>query len=253
MNNMYIFQIELFWLTISPSIYWLMYALSFLLGFYILKNRWFFNKDQLDNIFLYIFIWVILWWRFWYIIFYNLEHYIQNVSDVFKFWEGWMSFHWGVIWVVLAMLLFWHKNKLNFYKIADEICAILPIWLGLWRLWNYANQELLWYSWYNWLLTIEVNWIKYFPSTLLESLLEWFVLYIILTYIYKNKKFTWQVASVFLIWYWVFRLIVELFFRQPDSHIWYVISIFSVWSLLSIPMILSWIWFYIYLKKKNIK
>lgn len=250
---MYLFQIDIFWISISPSIYGLMYALSFLLWFYLLKKRKFFNKDQLDNIFLYIFIWVILWGRFWYIVFYNLDHYINNLSDILKFWEWWMSFHWGVIWVILAMILFWYKNKLNFYKVSDEVCAVLPIWLWLGRLGNYANNELLGYSGYNWLWAITINWINYFPSTLLESILEWLLLYVILTYIYKNKTFTWQVGSVFLIWYWVFRLIVELFFRQPDSHIWYIVSIFSVWSLLTIPMIIGWIFFYIYLSKKNIK
>ena len=250
---MNLFEFTIFWITISPSFYGFMYAMSFLLGFYILKKRWFFYKEQLDDIFIYIFIWVVLWGRFWYIVFYNLEHYLNNIWDILKFWEWWMSFHGGVIWVIIAMLIFWYRNKLNFYKISDEICAILPIWLWLWRLWNYANKELLWYSWYNWFWSIEINGINYFPSTLLESVLEGLILYIILTYIYKHKKFSGQVASVFLIWYWVFRLIVELFFRQPDAHIWYVFSIFSVWSLLSFPMIIAWIWFYIYLKKRNIR
>jgi phosphatidylglycerol:prolipoprotein diacylglycerol transferase len=250
---MYLFNFEVFWITISPSVYGLMYALSFLFWFYILKKRWFFNKNQLDDIFIYIFVWVILWWRLWYILFYNLDYYTNNISDILKFWEWWMSFHWWVIWVVIAMILFSYKNNLNFYKVADQICWVLPIWLGLWRLWNYANNELLGYSWYNWLLAININWVNYFPSTLLEALLEGLVLYIILYYIYKHQKFSWQIASVFLIWYWVFRLIVELFFRQPDSHIWYVFSVFSMWSLLTIPMIIFWVFFYIYLNKKNIK
>lgn len=250
---MYLFELTLFWIIISPSVYWLMYALSFMLWFFVLQKRWFFNKNQLDDIFLYVFIWVIMWWRLGYVLFYNFNHYINNLWDVIKFWEWWMSFHGWVIWVVVAMVIFWYRNKLNFYKISDEICAILPIWLWLGRLWNYANQELLGYSWYNWLLAIKINWESYFPSTLLESLLEWLILYIILTYIYRNKKFSWQVASSFLIWYWIFRLIIELLFRQPDIHIWYVFSIFSVWSILSIPMIVTWIFYYLYLKNRNIK
>jgi phosphatidylglycerol:prolipoprotein diacylglycerol transferase len=248
---MYLFNIELFWVTISPSVYWLMYALSFLVWFFVLKKRWFFNKDQLDDIFLYVFLWVIFWWRFGYVVFYNLEHYINNYWDILKFWEWGMSFHWWVLGVVFAMIIYSIKNKFNFYKVADQICAVLPIWLGLWRLWNYANSELLGYAWYNWLFAITINGINYFPSTLLESLLEWLILYIILTYIYRNRRFSWQVASMFLIWYGVFRMIVELFFRKPDLHIGYVFSIFSVWSLLSVPMILAWLWFYIYLSKKK--
>lgn len=250
---MYLFNIELFWITISPSIYGFMYALSFLIGFYILKKRWFFNKDQLDDIFLYVFVWVILWGRFGYTFFYNLDYYQNNLLDVFKVWEWGMSFHGWVLGVILAMIIYSIRNKQNFYKVADEICAVLPIWLWLWRLWNYANSELLGYSGYNWLLSISIDGINYFPSTLLESFLEGLILYIILNYIYSTKKFSWQVASVFLIWYWIFRLFVELFFRQPDVHIGYIIGNFSMWSLLSIPMIIAWVWFYIYLSKKTQK
>lgn len=251
MINMSLFNIELFWLHISPSFYGLMYALSFLIGFWVLKKRKQFTNVQLDDLFLYVFLWVILWGRFWYIVFYNLDYYINNLWDIFKFWEGWMSFHGWVLWVVFAMILFAHKNKLNFYKVADEICAILPIGLGLWRLWNYANNELLGYSWYNWYFSVIIDWIWYFPSTLLESLLEWLVLWIILLYLYKNKRYNGQVASAFLIWYGVFRFIVELFFRQPDVHIWYLYSIFSMWSLLSLPMIVIWLYFYVNLSKNK--
>jgi len=250
---MNLFELNVFWVTIAPSVYGLMYALSFMLGFFLLQKRWFFSKNQLDDIFIYIFVWVILGWRLGYVVFYNFNHYLNNLWDVLKFWEWWMSFHGWVIWVIVAMIIFWLRSKLNFYKIADEICAILPIGLWLGRLGNYANQELLGYSWYNWLLAVNINWESFFPSTLLESFLEWLVLYIILTYIYKNKRFSGQVWSVFLIWYGIFRLIVELFFRQPDTHIWYVFSIFSVGSLLSLPMIIIWISLYIYLAKKNIK
>lgn len=248
---MFLFNIQLFWINISPSFYGLMYAVSFLLWFWLLKKRWQFSSKQLDDIFLYIFLWVVLWGRFWYIVFYNLNYYINNLWDIFKFWEGWMSFHGWVIWVICAMIVFTHKNKFKFYKVSDEICAILPIGLGLWRLWNYANDELLWFAGYNWPLWVSIDSISYFPSTLLESFLEWFVLYLILLYIYKNKIFHGQVAAVFLIWYGLFRFIVELFFRQPDAHIWYIISIFSMWSILSIPMIIIWIYLYINLNKKR--
>lgn len=248
---MNIFQINVFWVTLSPNIYGLMYAISFLVWFLILKKRWFFTKNHLDDIFLYIFLWVVLWWRLWYILFYNLEYYINNPWDIIKFWEWWMSFHGWVLGVIFAMFIFSRKKNINFYKIADQVCAVLPIWLWLWRLWNYANKELLWFADYKWWWAIHINWVDYFPSTLLEAFLEWFILYVILYYIYRYQKFTWQIACVFLIWYWVFRLIVELFFRQPDEHIWYVFSIFSIWSLLTIPMILFWVFFYVYLSKKK--
>ncbi len=242
---------ELFWFTIN--VYWLMYALSFMIGLYILKKRNIFTRNQLDNFFMYIFFWVILWGRIWYVLFYNLDYYLQNLQKIIFVWEWGMSFHWWVIWVIIAMLLFSYKNNLKFLRVSDELTSILPIGLFLWRIGNYFNKELLWYSGYNWWFGVEKNWTVYFPSPLLEALLEWIILYIILCYVYKNKKFDWQVASLFLIFYWIFRLIVEFFFRQPDNHLGLIIWSFSMWTLLTIPMILFGLLFYIYFSKNASK
>ncbi len=242
---------ELFWLHIN--VYGFMYALSFIIWLYILKKRNVFTKIQLDNFFMYIFLWVILGGRFWYVLFYNIDYYLQNLHKIFYVWEWWMSFHWWVIWVIIVMLLFSYKNNLKFSRVADELTSILPIGLFLWRIGNYFNKELLWFSGYTWWFNVEKNWTTFFPSPLLEALLEWILLYIILCYVYNNKKFDGQVASLFLVFYWIFRLFVEFFFRQPDSHLWYVIWNLSMWSLLSIPMILFGIWFYIYYSKNDSK
>ena len=236
---MTIFSLDIFWLTIAPSYYWLMYAIGFLSWFYIIKKRWFIVWEKLDDLFLYIVLWVILWWRFWYVLFYNINNYISNPLDILKVWEWWMSFHWWVIWVILAMIIFAKKKKIDFYKLADQVTLVLPIWLGLWRIWNYLNQELLWYSWYNWLLSVNINWIWYFPSTLVEFLLEWVILFFILNYFYYKKRLSdGQIASLFLILYGLFRIIVEIFFRTPDIQIWYILWYFTMWEILSLPMIL---------------
>jgi len=260
---MTIFSIELFWITFAPTYYWLMYAIWFMAWYYIIKKRWFVVWNKLEDLFLYIVLWVILWWRIGYIIFYNLNSYINNPLDIFKVWEWWMSFHWWVIWVIFAMLLFSRKYKFNFLKLADQITAVLPIWLWLWRIWNYLNQELLWYSWYTWFFAVYKNWIWYFPSPLIEALLEWFVLFIILFLVYflnnkvrcveTNKQirygFDWQIATLFLIFYWTFRIIVEYFFRTPDAQIGYILWYFTMWELLSIPMVIIWLILYFRFKK----
>ena len=251
---MTIFDITIFWLHIAPSYYWLMYALWFGLWYYIVNKRWLIKWELLDSLLFYVFMWVILGWRLWYILFYNLNYYIDNYLDILKVWEWWMSFHGWVIWVVIAMILFARKNSISFYKVADEVCAILPIWIWFGRIWNYINKELLWFSPYNWWFAVEQNNIYYFPSPLLEALLEWLVLYIILNYFYHKKRSDWQLASLFLIFYWIFRLLVEIFFRMPDSHIWYIFKYFTMWEILTIPMIIIWILFYIKLdnKKNNV-
>lgn len=244
---MTIFEINIFGLHIAPSYYWAMYAIWFLLWYYIIFKRKFLDTNKLDNLFLYIFAWVVLGWRIWYVVLYNFSYFLKNPLDILKTWEWWMSFHWWVIWVLLAMLIFSKKYKINFYKLADQITSVLPIWLGLWRIWNYLNKELLWYSPYNW--PFAINWR--FPSPLLESFLEWLVLFIILNFAYKKRKFDWQVASLFLIFYWIFRIFVEAFFRMPDSFIWYIWWYFTLWELYSLPMVLIWLFFYFKLKKNS--
>jgi phosphatidylglycerol:prolipoprotein diacylglycerol transferase len=249
---MTIFSLNIFWITIAPSYYWLMYAIGFLAWFYIIKKRWFLVWEKLDNLFMYIVLWVILWWRLWYVFFYNISSYIANPIDILKVWEWWMSFHWWVIWVIIAMLLFSRRYKINFFMLSDQITLVLPIWLWLGRIWNYLNQELLGYSWYNWLLSININWIWYFPSTLIEFLLEWVVLFCILNYFYYTKKqLSGQIASLFLIFYWIFRIIVEIFFRTPDIQIGYILWYFTMWEILSFPMLI--IWWFLYYKLWKIK
>lgn len=253
---MKIFEINLYWINIAPTYYGLMYLLWFLAWYYIIKkrNKIFINimdksltKILLDDLVFYIFLWVILWWRLGYILFYNFSFYINNWINIFKIWEWWMSFHGWVIWVIIAMIIFVRKYKLNFYNVSDQVTSVLPIWLWLWRIWNYLNKELLGFSTYNWPLSVDWK----FPSPLVEFLLEWVVLFIILNYFYKKKKFNWQISSLFLILYWIFRMIVEIFFRQPDKQIWYIYWFITIWELLTIPMILFWILFYFYLNNKK--
>ncbi len=247
---MYIFSINIFGFQLSPSYYWLMYGISFLIWYYVIKKRNFLTTKLLDDLVLYIFLWVILWWRIWYILFYNFFYYIKNPLDIFKVWEWWMSFHWWVLWVLIAMIIFSKKKKINFYSLADQITLIMPIGLWLGRIWNYLNKELLWFHPYNWPLAININWVWYFPSTIIEWLLEWIILFIILNLIYKYKKLKqWQIASLFLIFYSLFRIFVEIFFRMPDSNIWYIFWFLTMWEILSLPMLIIWIYFYNKLKE----
>jgi phosphatidylglycerol:prolipoprotein diacylglycerol transferase len=246
---MTIFEIDILGIHLAPSYYGLMYAIWFISWYYIILKRWFLEEKLLDNLFIYIFLWVVLGGRLGYIFFYNFNYFFHNPASILKVWEWWMSFHWGVIWVLLAMIFFSKKYKINFYKLADQITLVLPIWLWLWRIWNYLNKELLWYSPYYWPLNI--NW--HFPSPLLESFLEWLILFIILNYLYiKRKKFNLkngQIASLFLIFYAIFRIFVEAFFRLPDDFIWYIFWYFTLWEIYSLPMLIIWIYFYFKLKK----
>lgn len=247
---MALFEINIFWYQLQANFYWLMYAFWFLLWYFIIYKRNIINRKDLDNLFVYIFLWVLLWGRLGYVLFYNFNYYLSNPIDIFKFWNWWMSFHWWVIWVILAMALFSRRHKFSFLKLADQITLVLPIWLWLGRIWNYMNQELLGFSGYNWFLAVIKDWKSYFPSPLLEAFLEWIILYFILYFFYKRKNLSdWQISALFLIFYAIFRIFVEVFFRTPDVNIWYILGFLTMWEILSLPMLIAWIFFYFKFKK----
>lgn len=243
------FSFEILWFSLQISLYGFMYALSFLVGYYILKNSQKFTSEQLESLFMYIFSWVILGWRIGYILFYNLSYYIEQPLKIFYVWEWWMSFHGWLLGVTLAMYLFSRKYNYNFLKLSDELSRIVPLGLLLWRLGNYFNKELLGFP-YNGPLAVQVGTTSYFPSPLLEALLEWLCLLILLNMLYKKKQFDGQIASSFLIGYGVFRIFVEIFFREPDAQIGYVFSFISLGTILSSLMIIAGIYSYITLKKQ---
>ena len=269
---MNIFSINILWFQIAPTYYGLMYGLSFLIWYFFLKRYGKIEAKYLDDLLLYIFFWVVIWWRLWYILFYDFTYYIQNILDILKVWQGWMSFHWWVLWVVGSMYLFSRKYKIPFLKVADHITLVIPIGLFFWRIWNYINWELLWFSGYTGPLAVYKWATWYFPSPLLEAFLEWLVLFWVLLYVYNSPlnslkttqltptpslykrgehRFDGQIASLFLVWYWVFRIFVEIFFRQPDSHIGLLFGFISTGTLLSIPMIVVGGFLYFTLSRKK--
>lgn len=243
---MKIFDIYFLWLHIAPSYYGLMYALWFIIWYYTLSKRKFLKENELDSLVTYIFFWVILGWRLWYILFYDFRYYQNNISEIYKFWHWWMSFHGWVIWVIIAMYIFCKVYKKSIFTVWDNVTSILPIWLWLWRIWNYLNKELLWRT-YTWPLAVEKWGQYYFPSPLLEAVLEWLMLYLIVNYYFKKSKNPWYSSWIFLIAYAIFRILVE-FLRQPDVQIWYIFWIFTIWQILSIPMLLYWTYL---IKRKN--
>lgn len=247
---MTIFEIQLFWITIAPTYYWLMYAISFMIWYFIFIKRKIYTKEQIESLFIYIFIWVLLGWRLGYVLFYNFPFYLKNPLSIINVTEWWMSFHGWVIWVILAMILFSRIQKVNFRQLADEIITVLPIWLFFGRIWNYLNKELLWYENYFWPLAVKIWDKSYFPSPLLEAFLEGFILFLIVNFAYKSKKFKlWQVATLFLIFYWIFRIFVEIFFRTPDAHIWYIWWFITMWTILTLPMIIFGLIIFFILRK----
>lgn len=247
---MTIFEINIFWFTLAPSYYGLMYGLWFIAGYYYILKKNILKKTELESLFFYVFLWVVLGGRLGYILFYDLGTYISHPLDIFKVWEWGMSFHGGFLWVVLSVILFSRKYHTNFWKIIDELAVIVPVGIGLGRIGNYLNKELLWYAHYTGIFAVEKNGVYYFPSPLLEAFLEGLVLLVLLYFINKHKKFFGQTSAFFLIGYALFRIFVEIFFRTPDAHIGYIFWIFTMGTLLSLPMLVLWI-ILLFILRKN--
>lgn len=247
---MTIFEISFFWFTLAPSYYWFMYAIWFMVGYYYIKSKNILSKEQLESLFLFVFVWVVFGGRIGYILFYDLWFYITNPLHIFQVWKWWMSFHGWFLWVVLAVTFFYKIHRINFWKLMDELAVIIPIWIGLWRIGNYLNKELLWFP-YTGFLAVEKNGEYYFPSPLLEAFFEWLVLCILLYFINKKKKIDGITSAFFLIFYAIFRISIELFIRTPDQNIWYIAWFLTLGTLFSLPMLLLWIWILVFLKIKK--
>lgn len=238
---------ELFGNTIGPiNVHWygLMYLFGFtgawLIGSYRSKRDYSpINKAQMEDLVFYGAMGVVLGARLGYIFFYNIGQFFDNPLILFKVWEGGMSFHGGLIGVIIAMSLFAKKVKRPFIDVMDFMAPLVPLGLGFGRLGNFIGGEL-------WGRQTDVPWGMIFPddvdqlvrhpSQLYQSFFEGLVLFLILFFFSRKQRPRYAVCSLFLIGYGVFRFGVE-FVRQPDAHIGYIFGWMTRGQLLTIPMI----------------
>ena len=226
------------------SIRW--YGTAYLLGFLFalsLANRradressW--TRQEVSDLLFHGFIGAILGGRTGYVLFYGLEYLIQDRLYIFKIWTGGMSFHGGLLGVIIALFFFSRKSGRSFLSITDFVAPLVPFGLGLGRLGNFVNGEL-------WGRTTDVSWAIIFPragylprhpSQLYEMLLEGIVLcYVLNTFIQRPKPIG-ATSGLFLLGYGVVRFFVE-FFREPDSQLGFLLGVVSMGQVLSLPMI----------------
>ncbi|MBL4795173.1 MAG: prolipoprotein diacylglyceryl transferase [Pseudomonadales bacterium] len=249
-------------LQVGPiAIHWygLMYLGGFTGGYYLAMKRamkpnsgW--TQENVSDMIFYGAMGVILGARFGYVFFYNFAKFLDDPIMLFKVWEGGMSFHGGMLGVALAMLLYSIKVKKHFFDIMDFGAPIVPIGLGLGRIGNFIGGEL-------WGRTTEVPWGMVFPgagelarhpSQLYQFSLEGVALFCILWIFSRKPRPRRVVMGMFLIWYGIFRCVVELF-RQPDAHLGYIaFDWLTMGQLLSLPMIFGGLAFVIYGYRVNV-
>lgn len=222
---MKIFEITLFGVTIAPTYYALMYILAFVVAWFFVKKFFTFKKSEhLDELFFLVGLGVIFGGRLGYVLLYNFSHYISHPLEIFMIWQGGMSFHGGLVGVILAVLFFAKKFDYPFWKVIDILAVITPIGLLFGRFGNYLNNELYGFADYNGPFAMVVAGVPHFPSPLLEMFLEGFVLFSIMAFLFFRTKMyekTGKLSGIFLVSYAIFRIFVE-FFRLPDAHIGYI-------------------------------
>ena len=236
--------------------YSLAYIAGIIIGWLLCKKILIQKSDineKFDDYITYLVIGMIIGGRLGYIIFYNFSYYINNFFDIFKVWEGGMSFHGGLIGIIIASILFSKKHNQDSFLYMDLVSLVAPIGIFFGRLANFINSEL-----YGtptdipWAVTfIQVDKLSRHPSQLYEAILEGIILFIILMY-FKNKGYLKKpglISGLFLIFYSIFRFFIE-FVRVPDEQIGYLIFELSMGQIISLIFFVIGIILF-YLKNEN--
>jgi phosphatidylglycerol---prolipoprotein diacylglyceryl transferase len=242
----------------SLEIRW--YSLAYIAGIvlgWLLCKKIFIQKqtinERFDDYITYLILGIIIGGRFGYVLFYNFNYYINNILDIFKIWQGGMSFHGGLIGVIVASILFAKKNNQDSFIYMDLVSLTAPIGIFFGRLANFINSELYGIpTEVPWAVTfIQIDNLPRHPSQLYEAILEGIVLFLILLH-FRKKNFLNKpglISGIFLIIYSIFRFFIE-FFRLPDEQLGYLILNLSIGQLISLVFILLGIILY-YLKNEN--
>jgi len=215
------------------------------------------TNESLSDLVFYASMGVVLGGRVGFVFFYNLRGFIADPVVLFKIWEGGMSFHGGLLGVLVAIWLFCRKYKLAFFQTMDYIAPVIPIGLGAGRIGNFINAEL-------WGKPTDLPWgvlFPYFsdplelprhPSQLYQFFLEGVVLFTILWLFSRKERPVMATSALFTICYGVFRFLVE-FVRMPDAHLGYIaFGWLTMGQILCIPMIIVGLFvFYISYKPKS--
>ena len=201
------------------------------------------TKNNLEDIVFYFTLGVILGGRLGYVLAYGTEKFWLNTIEIFAVWHGGMSFHGGIVGVIIAMYLAAKHVNFSFLKLTDFTAPLVPVGIFLGRLANFVNDEL-------WGRVTNVAWAVRFPnggylprhpSQLYEACLEGVVLFVILNLMWTNKQCRERkgfISGAFLLGYALFRMLLEQF-REPDAQLGFLWSGVTMGQLLSLPALLG--------------
>ena len=220
--------------------YSLAYIAGIIIGWLLCKKIFIKNSnvnEKFDDYLTFLIIGIIIGGRLGYVIFYNFNFYVNNLLDILKIWEGGMSFHGGLIGIIIASILFARKNGQDYFLYLDQVSLVAPIGIFFGRLSNFINSELYGIpSEVPWAVTfIQIDNLSRHPSQLYEAISEGIILFLILLY-FRNKNFLNKpglISGLFLIFYSIFRFFIE-FTREPDTHIGLLIFNMTLGQIISL-------------------
>lgn len=257
----------------SVSWYSMMYLVAFVIVYFLLSYRIKkkeisgINAHHLLNFLVYVFVGLLIGARLGYVLFYNLPYYIKFPLAVISPFDPatgqfigiyGMSYHGGLIGVIISAVIFCHKHKINFWSLANFVAPAVPAGYFFGRIGNFINGELYgrvtlaWWGMYfpgsvgtgpadlagRRDLSVQdmVPQLRY-PSQLMEAFLEGLILFLILWPLRNNPWFKDKMVAFYLIGYAIFRILVE-FFRAPDEQIGLIAGYFTLGQILCLLMLI---------------
>tara|TARA_R100000005_G_scaffold96086_1_gene80605 strand:+ start:11390 stop:12247 length:858 start_codon:yes stop_codon:yes gene_type:complete len=198
------------------------------------------SRAQVDDLIFFSAMGVVLGGRIGYALFYGGERLMEDPLWLLRVWQGGMSFHGGMIGVIVAVAWFARSRGLAFGAVLDLAALLTPMGLALGRLGNFIGQEL-------WGRPTDVPWAMVFPadplqlarhpSQLYQFALEGVLLFVILLLFSARPRPMWATSGLFALGYGCLRFLAE-FFRQPDAHIGFqAFGWLTRGQLLCLPMI----------------
>lgn len=215
-----------------------------------LQSLW--SRQNIEDMLFLGVVGVILGGRLGYCLFYKPAYYAAHPLEIFFIWQGGMSFHGGMLGVIVSQWWYARSRGKPFWQVMDFVAPCVPLGLAAGRVGNFINGEL-----WGRAADPSLPWAMVFPqsgsltprhpSQVYQFLLEGVLLFVLLWLYARKERREAQVSAMFLVGYGVFRFIAE-FFREPDAHlIWLRDQTgLSMGQWLCVPMVLAgialWLW-----------
>ena len=238
--------------------------LTYLLTMRRIKREGFeFKSETIQDALVWGMIGLILGGRLGYVLFYNLGYYLHHPLEIFLPFEfangihfvgiSGMSYHGGALGLLLAVVLYCRKHRIDIWRFIDLICPTIPLGYTFGRIGNFLNGELygrVTSSSWGMVFPLDPTHELRHPSQLYEAFFEGVILFVVLWSVRRKSPFSGFLFAVYLIGYGLVRFFIE-FFREPDAQLGYILGPFSMGQLLCMAMIIAGIGLYIIRRAAN--